>query len=296
RAQAAWMDPDTGTVEILSDAPHLVMDPVPLNDGSIAFLNREGWSFSLDTLPLPEAPVETGPPQSSDAKGLAEASSSPSEREGDGEASPDEAQGAEELTDAADAPSQTWVRDSVSGVRLLDSEEATEQPVEVLRDGPYLWWDDRFVPQLRIPLVSFSLPAGETSFENLRARLGIGLQGADRLGRHNWVLDGYYDTLEKQLGGTVGYVNHQLAPWTLWGTLSRLPLAPRTDWTLRLNASRSFWTTPVSFSLLGFHLSSRSDEGPWMLGLIGPRVAVDYFAGDSTLDGGTQRGFGVSVA
>ncbi|HLT29442.1 MAG TPA: hypothetical protein VK013_05335, partial [Myxococcaceae bacterium] len=128
RAQAAWMDPDTGTVEILSDAPHLVMDPVPLNDGSIAFLNREGWSFSLDTLPLPEAPVETGPPQSSDAKGLAEASSSPSEREGDGEASPDEAQGAEELTDAADAPSQTWVRDSVSGVRLLDSEEATEQP------------------------------------------------------------------------------------------------------------------------------------------------------------------------
>src|SRR5690606_672406 len=205
-------------------------------------------------------------------------------------------QGDQERSDEADAPSQTWVRDSVSGVRLLASEEATEQPVEVLRDGPYRWWDDLFVPQLSIPLVSFSLPAGETSFENLRARLGIGLQGADRLGRHNWVIDGYYDTLEKQLGGTVGYVNHQLAPWTLWGTLSRLPLAPRTDWTLRLNASRSFWTTPVSFSVLGFHRSSRSDEGPWTLGLIGPRVAVDYFAGDSTLDGGTQRGFGVSVA
>src|SRR5690606_1421261 len=125
RAQAAWMDPETGTLEILSDAPHLVMDPVPLSDGRIAFLNREGWSFSLDTLPLPETPAGRELPRSSDAEALAEASSS--EGEGDRETPSDEAQKDQERSDEADAPAQAWVRDSVSGVRLLASEEVTEQ-------------------------------------------------------------------------------------------------------------------------------------------------------------------------
>lgn len=329
RAQAAVMDVETGRWEIVSDAPHLVMDPVPTGDGRIAFLNREAWSFSLDTLGLsdaapaqPEEALATAVEQENvDADDALAAAPEDAALEPEAEASTPEDDTASELALADEDPDTTpadelppevsgpsttdldalveaWSRHRTSGLSLFltDPRVSDNAGVEVLRDAPYRWWDDLFLPQLRAPTAAFNLTGGSTDVEQLRARLGFGLQGADRLGRHNWVINAYYDTLEKQVGGTVGYVNHQLAPWTVWGTLTRTPLAPRTDWSVRLNASRTFWTTPVSFSMLGFHRTSRSDDGPWTLGLIGPRVAADYFAGDATLDGGTQRGFGLSVA
>ena len=171
-------------------------------------------------------------------------------------------------------------------------------PLQVLSDAPYSPLDGLFYPQLRTPyLAALSSSSDGTGPGGVDAVVGASLQGADRLGRHNWAINAYYDTAQRDVGGSLGYANHQLAPWVLSATLTRTPSDPRLDWTMRLAASRAFWSTPVSFSVLGFQRDGVATEGgPWRLRLVGPRVATEYFAGDSTLDGGLQRGVGVSFA
>src|SRR5262249_7008696 len=51
RTQAVRIDVASGQMIVLSDAPFVVLDPVPLPAGRIAFVNREGWGWTLDTLP-----------------------------------------------------------------------------------------------------------------------------------------------------------------------------------------------------------------------------------------------------
>jgi hypothetical protein len=145
-------------------------------------------------------------------------------------------------------------------------------------------------------VAAVTVPSGG---DGLDAVVGAALEGADRLGQHFWLLNGYWDTAERDFGGTVGYGNHQLAPWLLTASLSRTPYDPRLEWTARLSASRSFWTTPVTLSLLGFQRETQASEpdgSPSLLRLAGPRVSVDYFAGDATLDGGLQRALGLALS
>jgi hypothetical protein len=51
RAQAHTLDLAQGTIDRVTDAPYVSLDPAPLPDGRIAFLNRDGWGFTLDTVP-----------------------------------------------------------------------------------------------------------------------------------------------------------------------------------------------------------------------------------------------------
>jgi hypothetical protein len=58
RWQVALLDLTTGAVERLTDAPHLVMDAAPQGEGQVAFLNRDGFGFSVDRAPVPSATPE----------------------------------------------------------------------------------------------------------------------------------------------------------------------------------------------------------------------------------------------
>ena len=48
RTQAVRIDVATGAITVLSDAPFVVLDPVPLPGNRLAFVNRDGWSWTLD--------------------------------------------------------------------------------------------------------------------------------------------------------------------------------------------------------------------------------------------------------
>ena len=81
RWQAALLDLGTGTVERLTDAPHLVMDAAPQGEGHVAFLNRDGFTFSVDRAPVSAiATASTAPAASEDpAAASAETPSPPPE-------------------------------------------------------------------------------------------------------------------------------------------------------------------------------------------------------------------------
>jgi hypothetical protein len=67
RTQAVRIDVATGMISVLTDAPFAVLDPVPLPGGRLAFVNRDGWGWTLDVVDAgpgqgrPEAPAEAAP-------------------------------------------------------------------------------------------------------------------------------------------------------------------------------------------------------------------------------------------
>ena len=60
RTQAVRIDVATGRLTVVSDAPFVVLDPVPLPGNRVAFVNREGWGWTLDTLPVAVASAAPG--------------------------------------------------------------------------------------------------------------------------------------------------------------------------------------------------------------------------------------------
>ena len=52
RAQAHLLDLQTGVLSVVTDAPFAAFDVDPLPGGQLAFLDREGWNWSLATAPL----------------------------------------------------------------------------------------------------------------------------------------------------------------------------------------------------------------------------------------------------
>jgi hypothetical protein len=52
RPQAALLDLTTLAVESVTDAPYVVQDAVPVGHDAVAFLNREAWHWTLDSVPL----------------------------------------------------------------------------------------------------------------------------------------------------------------------------------------------------------------------------------------------------
>ena len=58
RVQAHTFDLQTQTASAVTDAPYVALDPASIGEGRIALLNREGWSWTLDTAPIAEgAPI-----------------------------------------------------------------------------------------------------------------------------------------------------------------------------------------------------------------------------------------------
>ncbi len=63
RAQVARIDVRTGAIDVVTDVPYGALDPSPLPGGRLAVVNREGYGWTLDEvpLPLPPSPLASGP-------------------------------------------------------------------------------------------------------------------------------------------------------------------------------------------------------------------------------------------
>jgi hypothetical protein len=291
RAQVHVLDVDAGGAPApVTDAPFLALDPVPTGDGRVAFLNREAWSWTLDTVPLPAPGEAPASPTASPTEALTEALAvQPAVFTQNGVQQG--AQDALEARDATEAPPEALA--------------APEPPVTVLSDAPYSPLDGLFVPQLHTPFLSdVRLPSertredGTVQRQRLGAVYGLSLSGADRLSFHSWALNLTFDTDQRGPAVDAAYGNFQLAPWFLFASFQRQPLGPVTAYAAQAGLSRSFWTTPVSLSLLGYRQDVKAGAGPEFGGpaqLLGPSASVEYSAGDSTVDGGTQRLLGVSL-
>ena len=156
-------------------------------------------------------------------------------------------------------------------------------PLEITRDEKYSSLDHLFLPQLRLPGGSIGLGTS-----GLIGNVSLSLMGRDRLGLHNWAINGYLGLpgLETQL--QVGYRNLTLAPWSLIASAERTSATSEAFWTGGVYASRTIFTVPVSF---GVQTEVWQPFGQSVEKFIGPTFSLSYSAGDSTAYGGPQRAF-----
>ncbi|HYO51818.1 hypothetical protein [Archangium sp.] len=257
RWQAHVLDLAGGEPVRITDAPHLVMDVAPLGSSEVVFLNRERFDFSLDRAPI--APV----------------------------AAPSEA--------VAQAPSPT-----PAPARATSEASAPYQghTLDILSDEPYSTLEHFFPPELRAPYV-YVLPDLNDifNFNKLVVHGGVALAGQDRLGFHQYALLVQADTKHREPSVSFSYGTALSAPWYTTLSAARTAQGGRRDLQASLSMSRTFWTTPVSFSLLALRRDwfSTSSRPGVRTSLIGPEAAISYFAGESTSYGGTQRGLGLSL-
>jgi hypothetical protein len=260
RAQAHVLEVASGQLTPVTDAPYAALDPVVASGDRVAFLNREGWSWTLDTVPLPERPAGTS--------GAALAS----------------------------AP-------------LEDPLPPLAEGPEILSDAPYTPLERFFIPTLRVPWVApraITVPGPATL---VGALLGISLMGSDRLGLHGYALNASWDTLLRSPNVEVGYGTALLAPW--WVQLSAsyasgAAIHPTgggayegalvTNTRLSASASRTLWTTPVTFSLDAiWEREAPTSVSPGsFLRFVGPQIGVEYLAAEGTAYGGTRRALGLA--
>ncbi len=256
-------DLDSGRITKLTDAPFLAFQPSAAGGRTLRFLNREGWRWTLDEIPLPSGPA---------TRQLV--AQTP------------------EAAEAAEAPAST-----AAAPALAPSEAPTAVATNVIptavSDTPASAIDHLFIPSLYGPTIA---AAG-------RAATFVGgvLSGGDRLERHRWAVAGYYQLIVgNRFSGSVAYSNRQLAPLTLTlaaaqFSFSDLPpvvngTVTAADYTLQrrerqltFDALRLFYDNPVS---LGFALieSYRPDDPAVLLPLrrlAGPHLSAAY-VGTST--------------
>jgi len=171
-------------------------------------------------------------------------------------------------------------------------------PAQVESDVAYAWWDHLGVPQLRLPSVDLALSCPRGADCTLYQRYGALLTGKDRLSFHSWALGASVYFPQKDFSVSGGYVNTRLAPWFVeldasydqYGQTATAP--PTREVSFAATASRSVYSTPISFTFSGFVRSK--PQG--VVRYLGPQVSVDYFAGESTPYGGLRRGFGMGAS
>jgi len=264
RWQIHGLDVATRTVTRLSDAPFVALDPVPLR-GQVAFLNRDGWGWTLDAVALPPALSDAADPPKVAASS----------------ASPGDVVAAQKPVEAHD-------------VSL--PEGPTPLPAGVT-DTAYSPIDHLFWPSLHAPWAFPNLTLLNNQDTVLSATVGVGIQGSDRLGLHSYALNVSYNTLDPSPSVSVGYGNYQLAPWFFRINASRTVAGPTLE-ELRgvMSFFRPFWTTPVGFGFEALQRMERLPGGGTSSRLVGPSVSASYFADDSTPYAGTRAGLALSGA
>lgn len=263
--QVQVMDLASGELKQVTHAPFLAFDPVITASGRLAFLNRQGWSWTLDETQLPT---------------LAEAAPS-----------------ASKLAENQPPAIGEQTGESANPADVVPIQEARPP---VLRDQPYDPTDHLFYPELRAPYVIPTWQYDSAGNLIISAAIGVTLRGEDRLGKHTWAIDLRYDTFDNAPSVSAGYGNYQLAPWFLSISGQRTVYRGNTDTGATLAASRPLWTSAISF---GFDALQHNVAGvpsldlpPIEVRVVGPTLAYSYFAGDSSPYAGTQRGLGLDLA
>jgi len=201
RFQVAVRDLDSGITRTATDAPYAVLHGRPGN-GTVRFLNRQGWRWTIDEVALPPSPP---PPPSPSPPPPPSPSPSPSEAPPTVEvpaavahvAAPPPAGGVA----VAAGNSADTVSLSLAGPRA----EPATRAATVRADEPYSQLDHLFIPQLHT--IAFAA-AGNYAI------LGGALGGGDRLGFHRWAIAAFWQPDTDLISPQVGYINSNLAPWT----------------------------------------------------------------------------------
>ncbi|MDC0707971.1 hypothetical protein POL68_05765 [Stigmatella sp. ncwal1] len=322
RLQAHTLRLSTGEIVRITDAPHLVMDAHPVGNGQVAFLNREGYSFTLDRAPLapiddaappvlaallPVTPVPPAPPE-------AVAETPPAEAPPAEAAPSSDTPGVETPVSPPPVPSEeppallAAEAEPQATFALAEPPPAPGQDVHVLADRPYSSLEGLLVPELRIPVV---LLYQEEDTEDLRISGLLSIAGQDRLGFHAYAFNAAFDSGTTTPSLTFSYGNALLAPWYLLTGVGYAQTEEDQEFrdetfTLRqkelqasMSLSRSFWTTPVALGFIGLRRRYEYVGVPSssvLTTLFGPSFATAYFAGEGTSYGGTQRGLGLSLS
>ena len=165
--------------------------------------------------------------------------------------------------------------------------------LKVLSDEPYSPLEHFFLPELHAPYI-YALPDDDGRFVGYG---GLALAGQDRLGFHQYALLVEADTRRRDPNVSFSYATGLTAPWSLQVNAARQAQPGVRDLQASLSLSRTFWTTPVTFSLFALRRDyfATDERESVRTSLVGPEAAVSYFAGESTSYGGTQRGVGVSL-
>ncbi|MBN9684932.1 MULTISPECIES: hypothetical protein [unclassified Corallococcus] len=311
RLQAHVMTVSTRRIARVTDAPLLVLDAAPVSGDAVAFLNRDGINFTVDRAPLTEALAELRATPEPPAESVATApapDTAATTQATDGQdgfvtfpgqpAPPTDAptQAASEIASAPVAPPPLPVDPAHDVDAPVTPPAVVGHAVDVLTDEPYSPLEGFFIPNYRVPYF-YTVPNDVDENDPYFAG-GISIAGQDRLGFNAYALTLTYDLKEKQPGVSFAYGNALLSPFYLQVSASRLRENGRTDLQATAFASRTFWTTPVSFGVLALDRRFDATERRPAITtrLIGPEVAASYFAGEGTSYGGTQRGLGLSLS
>ncbi|MCU0698429.1 MAG: hypothetical protein MUC96_18165 [Myxococcaceae bacterium] len=294
RLQAFRLTLATGTLERLTDAPWAMLDVWPTREG-LVFINRDGTQWSLDRAPLSPALVADGAKPGA-APPVVEAAP-------DGgaidpaltmENTPESASGA--AGPPVLEPQAAPVVEPKSPPPFPDA-----PPLVVTSDEPYSGLDRLFVPQLRLPAITvlptITTPGGPVSWVTT---LYASLSGRDRLGWHNWAINGTLALPQQRWSLSLEYRNLQLAPFELGAFASREAVADGAFYTAALSVSRSFWTVPVALGFRGLVSDSWTQEvngfflrpvgvNTFTEVYVGPELSASWAGGDSTAYGGSQR-------
>lgn len=182
RMQIYETDLRTQALRVLSDAPYLAIGAFS-NGRTLRFLNRDGWSWTLDEIDHPPAPAPGAEPApAAPAAGSTATASAASV--------------------AKSAPVAARTSFAYSRRRAIDEYEP-----EVLSDEPYSGFDGLLLPSAWAPWLSVD--------DEGDATVGVTLMGGDRLGWQRWVLGGAYNGGAKRPSLRLSYVNGMLAPVTV---------------------------------------------------------------------------------
>jgi len=327
RTQAVRIDVSTGQITVVSDAPFVVLDPVPLPGGRLAFVNREGWGWTLDAIST--AVASPAPVSTSTATAAAPGSSAPpviaSETSGGstagGQGTPPESALASTAADAGDAsPAAIAAAASApggtsdggvgsapsAGIAPPASPPAVVEPdVPILRDDPYHALDQFFLPTLRGPFITFD-SRQRYGGSQTTIYAGVSLQGSDRLGLHQYAINVGYETSDPGPTFSVAYGNYQLAPFFIAAEVARSAepsvrdvsdnsfVPSVVDMSGVLSVSRTFWTTPLTLNFLGVHRKEGFETGPQNSDLLGPGISSAWSATESTPYAGTRLGIALT--
>ena len=255
RTQAVRIQVSTGAIGVLTDAPFVVLDPVPLPGGRLAFVNREGWGWTLDRMDVgPGLPLP--PPETAQASAVG--SEAPAE--------PD-------VPVLSDDPYHAFDHLLVPTLRgpfiAFGSREQYGGTQSTVYGGVSLQGSDR------LGLHQYALNLGyETSDPGPTFSVGYG----------NYQLAPVY------LQATFS----RAAEPALRDVSDNSFIPSVVDMSGGISASRIFWTTPVALNFFGLHRKEGFESGTRNSDLLGPGVGTAWAATETTPYAGIRRGIALT--
>jgi hypothetical protein len=291
----------------VTDAPYAVLAARSAR-GTIRFLNRDGWEWTLDEIAEPAAPpAEPVPPIEPVSPAEPAEPTTPAEP-----ATPAGPAVAVVPPSAVMPPSAAAPPSAVTPPSVVTPPSIGAPPSavpSVSSDEPYSPWEHFFFPQLRSPTivtVSSGLP-----------HIGAVLGGGDRLGMQRWGIAGYVQpggAVSNQLhwGADAAYLNTMLAPWQILATAGFVdwvdPVATDDPKIMLAEDRRTrdasvslvrTWRDTLTTSLSGIYTDD-FDQPPGEAGvrrhLGGSALSLAWVSGESTAYTGLRRGLIVDAS